>query len=916
MRKLAVFVIWLVLISAASATVTYVNDNNPDIELHFSTNATLTRAELDGASVSFVPGGYSDFFYHNATISDDPDHYLVLQAQDSLGRRFKNGTLTYVFHLDKTPPELASYSPRGEKVVTSGYFDIVLEFSEPVDISTLDYEMSLDGEDISVFFDQNESHVLLGEVGQEGAGKYTLTYAVSDMNGNTVRGTVSFDIITYLDIGITQPKNRYSHVSPFTIAIVTDRSARCSFLLGTGTVYQDFGLTGGTNHSQAGFKMQDGTTTTLYVRCTEEKYALTSTASFQVGMDMTPPEITLVASDVTSLSLLSNILVETNEESVCAYSSTSSEYSDMEIIDENFGTVFSIVEPVEDKKSYTYYVVCENRAGLRGAESASFVVDTSLEFDMEITAPEKYIGNLSAAIWAKTSLDAVCYYSVNDLAAITGGSGSFGTVGSSHKSEPVDFENNNNTVYVTCQLSNELGSVSNVKSRKVYADTSPPVIHRVDDTQQEEKDGVTWIHYRVLAGVNASDNETGIQHYYYMVNSTTTDYSTGWIKSRDAQEDIIKDSDGKSIDLPDGSYRVYAKVTNKVGVFSKVASSDGFTVRRDSKPGPCEDGKFAAGNETDIDCGDSCGPCDTGKSCILDSDCVSGFCMEKVCTEVSCFDGYRNGDETDTDCGGSCAKCADTKSCKLDYDCVSGECKNGVCTAVDPCENGLRDIDEADVDCGGICRNKCLDGRSCTSDSDCLNSNCEEFVCRKKVIEENPIPELNPLPGDSDGDGLPDGWEDENGLDPLDPRDANYLNNDGITYLEQYQSEQDRSGIWWLWLLLLLVLIVLILFLLFTPQGREIVEKVKSGKPDDAKKRERDSLLRAYETGKKPRPRDVRGAQSPVERRLVSQAIQNDRKDMMKGFDKKPDVVLSMKKADYEKLKELAQKKKEKLKKV
>ena len=39
---------------------------------------------------------------------------------------------------------------------------------------------------------------------------------------------------------------------------------------------------------------------------------------------------------------------------------------------------------------------------------------------------------------------------------------------------------------------------------------------------------------------------------------------------------------------------------------------------------------------------------------------------------------------------------------------------------------------------------------------------------------------------DSDGDGIPDTWEDFNGLDPYDPNDANQLNAEGYTMLEVY----------------------------------------------------------------------------------------------------------------------------------
>ena len=45
----------------------------------------------------------------------------------------------------------------------------------------------------------------------------------------------------------------------------------------------------------------------------------------------------------------------------------------------------------------------------------------------------------------------------------------------------------------------------------------------------------------------------------------------------------------------------------------------------------------------------------------------------------SCSDGIKNGDETDVDCGGSCPPCEDVKSCLVNSDCISGFCYEGIC---------------------------------------------------------------------------------------------------------------------------------------------------------------------------------------------------------------------------------------------
>ncbi|CAM4841564.1 unnamed protein product [Rotaria magnacalcarata] len=76
----------------------------------------------------------------------------------------------------------------------------------------------------------------------------------------------------------------------------------------------------------------------------------------------------------------------------------------------------------------------------------------------------------------------------------------------------------------------------------------------------------------------------------------------------------------------------------------------------------CTDG-YRNGNETDIDCGGETYPkCSNGKTCKVDSDCVSEVCKSKTCQVSNCNDGVKNQDETDIDCGGkTCPKCANTK---------------------------------------------------------------------------------------------------------------------------------------------------------------------------------------------------------------------------------------------------------------
>ena len=113
------------------------------------------------------------------------------------------------------------------------------------------------------------------------------------------------------------------------------------------------------------------------------------------------------------------------------------------------------------------------------------------------------------------------------------------------------------------------------------------------------------------------------------------------------------------------------------------------------------------GVETDVDCGGNvCGKCIDGKTCIANTDCAGGACLNNVCVTPKCTDVATNGDETDTDCGGAiCARCTIGKRCNAGSDCVSKTCSNtkscecppGMTTASRQGGGGAYCIDQTEV---------------------------------------------------------------------------------------------------------------------------------------------------------------------------------------------------------------------------
>src|SRR5690606_36436938 len=83
----------------------------------------------------------------------------------------------------------------------------------------------------------------------------------------------------------------------------------------------------------------------------------------------------------------------------------------------------------------------------------------------------------------------------------------------------------------------------------------------------------------------------------------------------------------------------------------------------------------------DDGCGNSCGTCEAGIGCV-----------ENRCVDRSiCSDGEKNGEESDVDCGGRvCDRCETGKLCLVATDCETGYCENYVCEEVPTCSDNKK----------------------------------------------------------------------------------------------------------------------------------------------------------------------------------------------------------------------------------
>ena len=159
----------------------------------------------------------------------------------------------------------------------------------------------------------------------------------------------------------------------------------------------------------------------------------------------------------------------------------------------------------------------------------------------------------------------------------------------------------------------------------------------------------------------------------------------------------------------------------------------------DMPPGPtCGDGVIN-GDETDVDCGGSCPPCDLRGRCETENDCVDGaVCDDGFCVPGRLPDGAtcRSDDECESgfcDVQGICAQpgLPVGDECEQDADCSSGLCLQ------------LADRRVCSVPCAGVCPDQtvCFDG-FCVPDNYCeapdgngVGPGCEGEPCR--ICDEN-----------------------------------------------------------------------------------------------------------------------------------------------------------------------------------
>lgn len=130
-----------------------------------------------------------------------------------------------------------------------------------------------------------------------------------------------------------------------------------------------------------------------------------------------------------------------------------------------------------------------------------------------------------------------------------------------------------------------------------------------------------------------------------------------------------------------------------------------------------------------VDCNESGGRyCDGAGSCVEcteETHCPSMVCQSDACYEPGCGNGnFDVESETDIDCGDTCGPCADGKNCVAPEDCQSARCDGGKCEAC-VSQSDCDPTRYCDIFDDGKCKPKLGNGSVCGSSQQCASDCCD-----------------------------------------------------------------------------------------------------------------------------------------------------------------------------------------------
>ena len=659
-------------------------------------------------------------------------------------------------------------------------------------------------------------------------GDYQFDMYAEDFLGNIGKTTQTFTVNFSFVVELVIPPYGRTQTADFPVRFSTSQNATCRYdfiLEQLFSDYRQFDLTSETTHKLNQFSLNtpnfDGDN--FFVICNTTYGTIKGNDGayqFSFTLDNTPPTITSISASPNPVSqciypnpsicaLYSTLSVSTDELARCRYDANIQDFSLMEndfVTEKLYYSTENVVNlTFSSQGTYNYYVACEDQtypALSSSTQQIQIVVNTTIPLQITSTGPSGYTSADYVQLTATTNKISDCRYYRNSTLIGT----AFG-----YTSHSVTYSNSDTgaiSFVVDCTTLSETAT----STISFTSDKTPPVFSYVNDSSSFADPQKTNDNTKLRVKFLAVDPESDIDFYEYRIENSTGNPVTNWYYANSGGSWITVNN----LNLSDGLYKFRVNATNNVGL-TAVTLSDKIYVDIFYEPitNPTCTDSIQNQYETDVDCG---GPycnalnktCGANKKCSSNVDCVTGYCnsTNKICVQNPCDNNALDKwyGETDVDCGGSyCIQlnktCGANKKCSSNVDCVTGYCNPlHVCTTPS-CSDGYKNGNEAGADCGGSCITKCSIGTNCVTDSDCISDNCLNYICRNSTTTGNTT--TNNTGGgneigrnlDSDGDGIPDWWEIEHGLNRF-VKDSGTIDPlTGKPYLETYtQDENGNSG--------------------------------------------------------------------------------------------------------------------------
>ena len=410
-------------------------------------------------------------------------------------------------------------------------------------------------------------------------GEYKLTIQATDVLGNPSPPAVfNYDInVTTLIVDMNNPRFGYAITNPFDIEVESEVQANCSYstipIPFDSQDVSQFDSTDSELHLKSQFNRVGKLDFSFYVHCLDIYDEITTT-KFQMYVDTTPIIITRAQANPTTVvgePVQTIISVDTDKSSLCKYSLTTRDYKDMEFKfdswdDENpssFSKSHSqTITDIEDKKTYRYYVACENYGGaLSETKDITFNVDFEAPLEIDVHTP-RYVSKTPVYLNLTTNRIAeICTYGKDAPTS------SMGESGKEHLVMLNDVLDGDYIYKVKCaSLVRDKALEANVDVT-FSIDTTPPVMKSINDGNISCQLGSG--DYNIRAELVAED-EIPIDYYIYNLKESNGAIVVNDTISTDGKIEILKDHKGNSLNLSNGKiYYLQAKAVNKAGLVTK-----------------------------------------------------------------------------------------------------------------------------------------------------------------------------------------------------------------------------------------------------------------------------------------------------------------------------------------------------------